>query len=248
MFDLKRMKPGAKPLIAVPVMGKTKEELVSEIRDIVPLAPDILEWRGDFLRSGYDINEALTVYKAVKKEAGNIPVLFTIRTAEEGGKLPYDSKGYRDLLSVLIEAGIDLVDIEMERHRETGDEIMAQAKEKHVPVIMSYHDFEKTPGKEEIERRILSMKERGADVAKIAVMSHSAKDTLTVMEALLSVHGKYPDYPVIAIAMGKDGKILRMAGELLGSVMTFASGKEASAPGQIAISDMRRILSILHEE
>ena len=47
------------------------------------------------------------------------------------------------------------------------------------------------------------------------------------------------------MSMGRLGVISRVAGELTGSAMTFATNGKASAPGQIPIEEMRQILSIM---
>ena len=47
------------------------------------------------------------------------------------------------------------------------------------------------------------------------------------------------------MSMGALGSITRVAGFLYGSDMSFAVGKEASAPGQIPIADARQITDLL---
>jgi 3-dehydroquinate dehydratase-1 len=58
---------------------------------------------------------------------------------------------------------------------------------------------------------------------------------------------KYADRPIITMSMSKAGVISRLAGEVFGSAATFGALKKASAPGQIAIKDLRDVLRILHE-
>ena len=90
------------------------------------------------------------------------------------------------------------------------------------------------------------MQEYGADITKIAVMPHSEQDVLTLLSATLEMKKTKGDRPFIAISMGSLGAISRLASELFGSSMTFASLNEGSAPGQISINNMRDILNILH--
>ena len=45
--------------------------------------------------------------------------------------------------------------------------------------------------------------------------------------------------------MGKLGAVSRVCGELFGSCVTFAAGKNASAPGQIEAEKMEEILKVL---
>lgn len=90
------------------------------------------------------------------------------------------------------------------------------------------------------------MKERGADVAKLACMPRSAKDVLTLLSATENVKSLYPDEPLITMSMGKLGAVSRISGEIFGSAMTFGSAKKASAPGQIEVTALQKILEILH--
>ncbi|MFZ0446775.1 MAG: type I 3-dehydroquinate dehydratase, partial [Bacillus sp. (in: firmicutes)] len=53
--------------------------------------------------------------------------------------------------------------------------------------------------------------------------------------------------PLITMSMGGTGVISRLAGEVFGSAFTFGAGKEASAPGQVPVAELRKILKILHK-
>jgi 3-dehydroquinate dehydratase-1 len=58
---------------------------------------------------------------------------------------------------------------------------------KKVLVVMSNHDFAKTPSEQEIENRLLKQDQMGADILKIAVMPKSKQDVFTLMNATLKV-------------------------------------------------------------
>ncbi|CGY42856.1 3-dehydroquinate dehydratase [Salmonella enterica subsp. enterica serovar Typhi] len=81
---------------------------------------------------------------------------------------------------------------------------------------------------------------------KIAVMPQSKHDVLTLLTATLEMQQHYADRPVITMSMAKEGVISRLAGEVFGSAATFGAVKQASAPGQIAVNDLRSVLMILH--
>lgn len=90
------------------------------------------------------------------------------------------------------------------------------------------------------------MKKLGADVAKLACMPQSAKDVLTLLSATEHVKSQYPDEPLITMSMGKLGAVSRISGEIFGSCLTFGSAKQASAPGQIEVTMLQKILKVLH--
>ncbi|MBF1357436.1 MAG: type I 3-dehydroquinate dehydratase, partial [Megasphaera micronuciformis] len=100
--------------------------------------------------------------------------------------------------------------------------------------------------KEEIESRLIGMKKLGAHVAKLACMPQSAKDVLTLLAATEQVKSQYPDEPIITMSMGKLGAVSRISGEVFGSSLTFGSAKKASAPGQIEVTVLQKILETLH--
>jgi len=85
------------------------------------------------------------------------------------------------------------------------------------------------------------MRERGASIAKVAVMPRSEEDVLRLLDVTIGARREFPDLPLCTMSMGRLGSITRVAGFLYGSDMAFAVGKEASAPGQIPIEDARRM-------
>ena len=46
--------------------------------------------------------------------------------------------------------------------------------------------------------------------------------------------------------MGQAGQLTRIAGSDLGSPLTFAAGKEASAPGQLTATQVKAVLDVLY--
>ena len=90
------------------------------------------------------------------------------------------------------------------------------------------------------------MQQLGMDVAKMAVMPQSEKDVRMLLEATAEMKEQHPQTPVITMSMGKMGVLSRMAGELFGSALTFGTVGQASAPGQIPVKELRKILEMLH--
>ena len=235
------------PKNCVPIVGRSVEELVQECRYLQDKIYDVVELRIDFLKdvTSLDaIGEALT---AVRTELPNGAILFTFRTKEEGGETAVPESYYFELIQYAIKSGkVDAVDVEYYRNRDSIAQTLAVAKEQGVTVVMSNHDFAKTPSFEEITERLIGMKKLGADVAKLACMPNSAKDVLTLLSATEAVKSQYPDEPIITMSMGKLGAISRISGEIFGSALTFGSAKKASAPGQLEVTTLQQILRALH--
>ncbi|KZU91305.1 3-dehydroquinate dehydratase I [Lactiplantibacillus plantarum] len=69
-------------------------------------------------------------------------------------------------------------------------------------------------------------------------MPQSVEDVLTLLTATNIARQTLPQ-PVITMSMGDLGKVSRLAGEVFGSCLSFATVGAASAPGQIALENLR---------
>ena len=235
------------PKICVPIVGITKEEIINEAMSLEAIPKDLIEWRADWFENVFDFEKVCEILKELRTVLKEIPLLFTFRSANEGGELPISAEAYAALNKVAIESGnVDLVDVEMFSAQEAVEKIIICAHENGVKVIASNHDFEKTPSKEEIIARLQKMQDAGADILKIAVMPRSAKDVLTLLAATQEMTASYATKPVVTMAMSGLGLISRLSGEVFGSAITFGAAKKVSAPGQIPAKDLEKILNILH--
>ncbi|MBN7774489.1 type I 3-dehydroquinate dehydratase [Clostridium aminobutyricum] len=235
------------PKICVPIVGSTKEEILQQAEEIVKLDIDIIEWRADWFDGVFDAEAVHEVLCALRKLLEETPLLFTFRTAKEGGEKEISSSDYLDLNRKVAGTTLaDLIDVEAFFEEETVRTLIKLAHEKGVKVVASNHDFEKTPVKEEIINRLRKMQELGADLPKLAVMPQCKQDVLTLLSATLEMHEKYADRPIITMSMADDGAISRMVGEIFGSALTFGSAKKASAPGQWEVSELKQVLEIIH--
>ncbi len=144
-------------------------------------------------------------------------------------------------LSRAIELGVKFIDIEIETEQKTSAEIIHKAKHFKTKVIMSYHNYEKTPSLNELLSKVVQSKKMGADFVKIATFINSPKENIILMNLLGQTN------KTIVIGMGKKGKISRVMAFFFGSPFTFASiseGKE-TADGQLDYKSMECILRAL---
>lgn len=175
-------------------------------------------------------------------------MILTFRTKAEGGATAITDEAYGKLYSTLLKAGFaDMLDLEMFRDERVVRQIVAEAHQAGVAVVMSNHDFEKTPATEEIIARLRRQQDLGADVLKIAVMPHDADDVLRLLDATWQMRSRYTDRPLLTMSMGGAGAVSRLSGEVFGQAMTFGMIGQASAPGQIDVTELRSVLGTLHE-
>ncbi|MEH7523671.1 type I 3-dehydroquinate dehydratase [Bacillus sp. JJ1503] len=236
------------PKICVPIIGETISQIKEEAKYLKTIDADLVEWRADFFENVEDIDQVKMALGIIHKELSSTPFIFTFRSAREGGEKDISLAYYAELNKAVINTGlVDIVDVELFSDEVIIREVVNTAHTNHVFVIISNHDFEKTPPKDEIIRRLRKAQELGGDLPKIAVMPTTASDVLTLLEATLTMYDHYADRPIITMSMAEKGVISRLSGGIFGSSITFGSAKKASAPGQIAATELRRVLTILHK-
>ena len=206
----------------VPITAKNKEQALAQAQVIA--------------------NTADALGHELKKILGNKPMIATIRTKNEGGQLEISDADYgKTYQAYLKNPFMDWLDVEMFRDQKVVSEIVQKAHQKKVLVVMSNHDFQKTPSQDEIEKRLLKQDQMGADVLKIAVMPKSKQDVFTLMNATLKV-SQQTTKPLLTMSMGQLGTISRVATANMGGSYSFGMIGQASAPGQIDVTKLKQIL------
>lgn len=236
-----------RPKICVSMIGQTLVQLLEEALFLKTLELDVIEWRVDFYEDVDKIEKVIETLKEIRKNISNIPLVFTFRSAKEGGEKELESKDYFALNKAVSETGlVDIIDLELFNDEGDIKETIAFAHQHQVAVIISNHDFSKTPSKEEIVSRLKKAQDLGGDLPKIALMPTSISDVITVLDATNTMKENYADRPIITMSMAGKGSVSRLAGEIFGSALTFGAAKQASAPGQIPVADLKKVLEIIH--
>ncbi|MDO4518847.1 MAG: type I 3-dehydroquinate dehydratase [Eubacteriales bacterium] len=237
------------PKICVPLTGSSLPELKTEAQNAVDAGAELVEWRADCfadLQNGKLMEYTLRELRKILRE---IPMIFTIRTSEEGGNILIDLKEYLKInLAAAKSKCVDFVDVQVFGNEKEKEALIRQIHEEQVKVIASSHDFQKTDPKEVLIQRFLTMDQSGADILKMAVMPVENEDVYALMLATNEVRRQYTSRPLVSMSMGYKGEISRYAGENFGSSITFATVGKASAPGQIPIAQLRLMMQKLHEE
>lgn len=234
------------PKICIPLTDTDLEGLKKSVKTVKQAPFDFIEWRADLYKN-LDMPTVRTeALSFLRDYFGNIPILFTIRTSQEGGNLEVSTEDYIKLnLSVIESKMADLVDIEYSRGEEVMKSIVAAAHNSGVKTIASCHDFTATPSKETIVESLCKMQKLGADLVKFAVIPKSSRDVLTLLDATLTMYEEHNDTPVITMSMGKQGIISRISGSIFGSAVTFGTAGKASAPGQLPADLLSSFLNSL---
>ncbi len=237
------------PKVCVPIVEKNEKSILDEASRIGKVSCEVVEWRIDFFDEVYDFDRVVEVSRKLKTTLGNEKVLLvTFRTRAEGGQKDITPELYQVMLEKVIESkNADLVDVELFIGDEIFDRLVQKAKDKGCHIIASNHDFGKTPSSEEIVNRLVRMKEKGADISKIAVMPNCMADVAELLRATAIMKDQHSDITVVTMSMGSIGVISRVAGEVFGSAMTFGIIDKPSAPGQVEIGKLRQVMKNINE-
>lgn len=155
-----------------------------------------------------------------------------------------DEKERKGILLAAIDAGASYVDIEVESGVAFKNEIIDRARSKGCIVIVSHHDFEKTPERDELLSIVSACFESGGDIAKIACKVNSKMDNARLLGLLDSKNN------IIVVGMGEMGRITRVVAPYLGSPFTYASSKKGkeTTEGQIDIETIEKYMDLLSYE
>lgn len=242
------------PKICVPLTGETREELLEEARQVRTLPCQLAEWRADYMLAAQNemaVEEQIECLKqtliSLRSEL-DMPIIFTVRTAAEGGRVQITKNDYYQLNQEMAQSKIaDFIDLQAFEQPGVVNEKQARdfikiAHENGARVLLSNHDFEATPDLEELLARFFVMQELEPDLMKLAVMPKTEDDVFNLLEVAGLMRDSYGKIPFIAISMGELGAGTRICGGEFGSVITFAAGSRASAPGQLSAEALSKYL------
>lgn len=249
------------PKICVPLVGRSEDELFKHAELILSEAErleaeypgrrlDVIEFRADYYEDVADRDKLVSLMNRLKDIFSGRLLLFTYRSEEEGGELRHDraENMLDDIWEWVINGRLaDMLDIELKSGNYRVARTAAKAHAAGMTVIMSNHNFEKTPHDEEILDMLRQMEILGADILKIAATPVVVFDVQRLMDLTKNITtgitgGDYLEHPVITISMGREGAVSRTSGRETGSAMTFAMVGSGSAPGQLSLEDIFRSL------
>lgn len=195
----------------------------------VELRVDLLEsWNEDF------VCEQL----ALLKENANLPIVFTVRTVDQGGKYPSnDYVGIQALIELAIRFGVEYIDLELSLPDNLKTTLLSK-KKLFTKFIGSNHDFSgkikwDNPQWENAYQLAKSLK---VDVIKFVGTAESFADNV----ALENFRSSHTDGPLIIMNMGELGKFSRVSNKIL-TPATSSLLSSASAPGQLTIQQIHQV-------
>lgn len=215
------------------ISAATTEECIKLAKTV---DTELIEHRIDFMEGVQNLGR---IYDAV-----TAPIIATNRSATYGGHFyGSEEKRVRYLLKA-IDAGCTMVDVEIETDVALQQNVLEKARRNKCNVIISMHDFNRTPGREKLVEILHREKEEGADIGKIVTLARSIEDCHRILDLLMEA--RQERFPLVAFAMGDAGSFTRIAALLYGAPFMYASVTEKTGPGQLSVTAMRTILGELH--
>ena len=216
--------------ICVSIAARNIEQLKMQINQAFSFGADYVEIRFDFLNLS-DMNEALSIANQVNRKA-----VYTLRSPEQGGQFKGSTSERIACLEKLSSSMPMLLDVELDTIK-SNDNLAHYLDEQNASLLISWHDFEKTPSNAQLTRTLYEMRKYSQNV-KIVTTAQKTEDSLSLLELYENSLG----LNLIAFAMGEAGVISRLLCVIIGSApFTYASLEKAISPGQLTIKQMRKL-------
>jgi 3-dehydroquinate dehydratase-1 len=218
------------PKICVSIATEDSQSIAKQAAQAFELGADYVEIRFDFLKPEL-LQSAIDAAKSIKSRA-----VFTLRSKDQGGKFAGSEQQRVQWLQKLAEQMPMMIDVELDT-LQANDELADFLERQETPVLVSWHDFQKTPPNDKIADMLSEMRVY-SNYVKVVTTAKSVGDSLRLLELYDTAQGLNP----IFFAMGEAGVVSRVMCTLMGNApFTYASLENAVAPGQLTVKQMRQL-------
>jgi len=215
----------------ISVAEKTPQKVKQTLK-IALKKSNYAEVRFDFLK----IEQIPETLEIIKKDLSK--VVCTLRPKTEGGKFTGNEKERIAILKLIAEYTPFLLDVEFNTLKK-NTQLRKYLKSTKTKLLVSWHDFKKTPNSTQLKNKINQMSKFSSNV-KIVSTAKTTNDSTRMLE-LYSKKGKMN---LISFAMGDFGRISRILCLYLGSPYTYVSLGKAIAPGQFSVDEVNNIINL----
>ena len=151
----------------VSIAEKTPKKVLALIKTVLQKS-DFAEIRFDFLITK-DIPKTLELTKKYHNRC-----VFTLRPKNQGGKFSGTEKERVSILKLMAEYNPYFLDIEFSASQNR--DLLSYVRKTKTPILVSWHDFNRTPSIKELLKKYQSMK-KISNHTKIVTTARSIKDT-----------------------------------------------------------------------
>ncbi len=242
--------------VAIPIKSGKVKENEDLIKRVLETKPDLIEFRFDYIDEISNLTPDF-VKSLLDLVGSNILSIFTFRDPSEGGQCDLNKEERIKIIKLLIEAQPEYLDIEMNTEIEILRDIINFANENGVKLVFSYHDFDKTPNLEVATNIFEKFKDKLLNnhlvdflsfkkiTYKLIFTAKNFEDNLIPLKLCRDISTKEKHQDIICFCMGELGIFSRITCVKFGSLLTYGSLEDKTAPGQINIKKIRELHQLL---
>jgi 3-dehydroquinate dehydratase-1 len=213
-------------------IAETTPKKLNQTLKIALRKSDYVEIRFDFLKA----EQIPQVLENVKKDLKKI--VCTLRPKTEGGKFDGNERERISILKLIAEYNPFLLDVEFNTMKKEKS-LVKYLKTTKTNLLISGHDFKKTPNFIELKKKLNQMSKFSPNV-KIVTTAKTTDDSTRVLQ----LYNKKGKINLIAFAMGDSGRISRILSLYLGSPYAYVSLGKPIAPGQFSVDEVKKIINL----
>jgi 3-dehydroquinate dehydratase I len=220
--------------VCVSITSSAPEDLKSQIMRAFSYGADFVEIRFDFLMPA-DMQESLKIVESITNRA-----VFTLRSVQQNGKFIGKNEDRIFWLKQLALSQPMLLDVELHTLRG-NDDLVDFFTEQKTRMLVSWHDFIKTPTRSELldllgEMRIYS------NYVKLVTTARNVEDCIQILDLYKVV----TELNLISFAMGELGILSRILCTIYGNApFTYAALDAPFVSGQLTIQQMRKLYDMI---
>ena len=210
------------------IAAETADGMQSQVRLALP-STRTLELRLDYLR---DARERAGFLAWLSRARPRAVLIATCRSREGGGLFREGHEEQLKILQQAVKSGCRWCDVEIELARERSARELRSAL-RPARLMISYHDFRKTPGN--LPGVVRELSKAGGHAIKVASQCNSIADSAKVCGLARGRRN------IVAIPMGELGLAGRILSLRAGSALAYAAVSQATAPGQLSLEAMQTV-------
>ena len=159
------------PKVCVSVVSDNHQAIITDIIRLMDYDIDIIELRIDYFKELLNQQKLKELFKMIATLEMKQALILTYRSVKEGGLGELSHEEYINLYKIALESGaFDIYDVELSSGTNAIITLNNMIHEANRKVIMSSHDFTRTPSLDTMLEKIKQMDSLEADIIKLAVM------------------------------------------------------------------------------
>jgi len=230
-----------KPFITVPIQSSTPAQIEMAFQSGRKEVDAYEIWLDCLAKKDLQpekVEEFVRRWKKMSKKK----LVIVCKEKNENGRFDRTQAEKVRILAAAARGGADYLDIGIHSGKKWIETLVRSKKKSKL--IISFHDFEKTPSAARLLSTVRKMQALGADVVKIATFVNTLEDNQKLIDLALQL--KQEKQKHIILGMGEKGMATRILGQKLGNEIQFVSLEVSTAPGQLTHEQALQLQKVVH--